>query len=104
MPRLSRATAHHPVKNAPTATRAPLPRERVRSSAHRGNCHPHRRAAGCHFTDPCRQISSLHAELADKPSRLYLWGVIAAMTAAYTAGIAAIGVLLTYLIPQFLHH
>lgn len=41
------------------------------------------------------------AELADKPSRLYLWGVIAAMTAAYTAGI---GVLLTYLIPQLLHH
>jgi hypothetical protein len=30
MPRPSRATAHYLVENAPTATRAPLPRERVR--------------------------------------------------------------------------
>lgn len=42
------------------------------------------------------------AELADKPSRLYMWGVMAAMTAAYTAALAAIGVLLAFL-PQF-HH
>jgi len=33
MPRPSRATAHHVVENAPTETRAPLPRERVRSSS-----------------------------------------------------------------------
>src|ERR1700680_4303969 len=33
MPRPSRATAHHLVEIAPTATPAPLPRERVRSSA-----------------------------------------------------------------------
>jgi hypothetical protein len=32
MPQPSRATAHHVVENAPTETRAPLPRERVRSS------------------------------------------------------------------------
>src|SRR5215471_11406723 len=31
MPRPSRPTAHHVVENAPTETRAPLPRERVRS-------------------------------------------------------------------------
>jgi predicted nuclease with TOPRIM domain len=37
------------------------------------------------------------AELADKPSRLYMWGVMAAMTGAYTAALAAIGVLLAYL-------
>jgi hypothetical protein len=34
------------------------------------------------------------AEVTDKPSRLYMWGVMAAMTTAYTA---AVGVLLTYL-------
>src|SRR6516162_10103735 len=33
MPRPSRATAPHVVENTPTETRAPLPRERVRSSA-----------------------------------------------------------------------
>lgn len=37
------------------------------------------------------------AELAEKPSRLYMWGVMAALTGAYTAALAAIGVLLTYL-------
>jgi predicted metalloprotease with PDZ domain len=37
------------------------------------------------------------AQLADKPSRLYMWGVVAAMTGAYTAALAAVGVLLTYL-------
>jgi hypothetical protein len=37
------------------------------------------------------------AELADKPSRAYMWGVMAAMTGAYTAALPAIGVLLTYL-------
>src|SRR6516225_8245426 len=34
MPQPSRATAHHVVENAPTETRAPLPRERVRSTTH----------------------------------------------------------------------
>src|SRR5215472_10331941 len=33
MPLPSRATAHHVVENAPTETRSPLPRERVRSTA-----------------------------------------------------------------------
>src|SRR6516164_6073303 len=37
MPRPSRATAHHVVENAPTETRAPLPRERVRSSTLSGH-------------------------------------------------------------------
>src|SRR5215831_8658373 len=40
MPLPSRDTAHHLVENAPTETRAPLPRERVRSSAHRGHSTP----------------------------------------------------------------
>jgi L-alanine-DL-glutamate epimerase-like enolase superfamily enzyme len=35
MPPPSRATAHHLVENAPTVTRAPLPRERVRSPVQR---------------------------------------------------------------------
>lgn len=48
------------------------------------------------------ELADLHTALADKPSRLYMWGVMAAMTAAYTAALAAIGVLLTFL-PQF-HH
>ncbi len=47
------------------------------------------------------QLAALNAEMigqfADKPGRLYMWGVIAAMTAAYTAALAAIGILLTYL-------
>src|SRR6516225_1851589 len=34
MPPPSRATACHLVENAPTATRAPFPRERVRSTTH----------------------------------------------------------------------
>ena len=32
-------------------------------------------------------------QLADKPGRLYMWGVMGAMTAAYTAALAVIGVL-----------
>src|SRR5215469_13117386 len=60
MPLPSRATAHHVVENAPTETRAPLPRERVRSAtqsgrsgramasgaiAPNGRCHEDRRTA-----------------------------------------------------------
>jgi hypothetical protein len=41
--------------------------------------------------------AELLVQLADKPGRLYMWGVIAAMTAAYTAALAAIAILLTYL-------
>jgi hypothetical protein len=42
--------------------------------------------------------AEMAAQLADKPSRLYMWGVMAAMmTGAYTAALAAIGVLLSYL-------
>jgi hypothetical protein len=48
------------------------------------------------------ELADLRTELAGKPGRLYMWGVIAAMTAAYTAALAAVGVLLTFL-PQ-LHH
>ena len=43
------------------------------------------------------ELADVRAELADKPSRLYMWGVMAAMTGAYTAALAAVGVLLTYL-------
>jgi hypothetical protein len=41
--------------------------------------------------------AELLPQLADKPSRLYMWGVMAALTGAYTAALAAIGVFLTYL-------
>ncbi len=41
--------------------------------------------------------AEMAAQLAEKPSRLYMWGVMAAMTGAYTAALAAIGVLLSYL-------
>ena len=34
-------------------------------------------------------------QLANKSGRLYMWGVMRAITAAYTAALAAIGVLLT---------
>jgi hypothetical protein len=47
-------------------------------------------------------LGSLRVELANKPSRLYMWGVMAAITGAYTAALAAIGVLLAYL--PVLHH
>src|SRR5215471_2121099 len=47
MPLPSRDTAHHLVENAPTETRAPLPRERVRSSAPRR--HPTSNRAGHAF-------------------------------------------------------
>jgi hypothetical protein len=40
---------------------------------------------------------AIRAELADKPSRPYMWGVMAALTGADTATLAAIGVPLTYL-------
>ena len=47
------------------------------------------------------QLADLKTEtigqLADKPSRLYMSGVIAAMTAASTAALAAMGISLTYL-------
>jgi hypothetical protein len=43
------------------------------------------------------ELAEPRAELADSPSRLYMWGVMAAMTGAYTAALAAVGVLLTYL-------
>jgi hypothetical protein len=43
------------------------------------------------------ELADLRAQLADKPNRLYRWGVMAAMTGAYTAALAAVGVLLTYL-------
>jgi len=52
------------------------------------------------FSDVGNQIGALRTELADKPSRLYMWGVMAAMTAAYTAALAAgaaRAMLLTYL-------
>jgi hypothetical protein len=42
-------------------------------------------------------IGGLRSELADKPNRLYLWGVMAALTGAYTAALAAGAMPLTYL-------
>lgn len=47
--------------------------------------------------DVSDRFGEIGAQLADKPGRLYMWGVMAALTAAYTAALAAIGVLLTYL-------
>lgn len=37
--------------------------------------------------------AELRAELAEKPSRTYLWGVMTALITAYAAGIAIIAVL-----------
>src|SRR6516162_2488106 len=48
MPPPSRATACHLVENAPTATRAPFPRERVRSTAQPGRPDAGRRRTGFH--------------------------------------------------------
>ena len=39
------------------------------------------------------EIGSLRADLADKPGKVYLWGVLTAMVAAYAAGLAALAVL-----------
>ena len=33
------------------------------------------------------------ADLAEKPGKLYLWGVLAALIAAYAAGLAALAIL-----------
>ena len=37
--------------------------------------------------------AELRADLADKPGKLYLWGILAALIAAYAAGLAALAVL-----------
>jgi hypothetical protein len=37
--------------------------------------------------------SDLSSEIADKPGKLYLWGVLAALLAAYAAGLAAIALI-----------
>ena len=39
------------------------------------------------------RFGSLRAELAEKPSKAYLWGVLAALIAAYAAGLAALALL-----------
>jgi len=37
--------------------------------------------------------AELRADLAEKPSRVYLWGVLAALLAAYGCGLAALAIL-----------
>lgn len=37
--------------------------------------------------------SDLGSALADKPGKIYLWGILAALLAAYAAGLAAIAVI-----------
>ena len=39
------------------------------------------------------RFGELRAELAEKPSKAYLWGVLAALIATYAAGLAAFAVL-----------
>jgi len=39
------------------------------------------------------RFGELRAELAEKPSKAYLWGVLAALIAAYAAGLGAFAVL-----------
>ena len=37
--------------------------------------------------------SEMRAELAEKPGKAYLWGVLAVVTTAYAAGLAALAIL-----------
>ncbi len=39
------------------------------------------------------KLSELRAELAEKPGKAYLWGVLAVLLAAYAAGLAAIAII-----------
>lgn len=39
------------------------------------------------------EVAALRADLAEKPSRTYLWGVLAALLAAYGCGLAALAIL-----------
>ena len=39
------------------------------------------------------RFGELRAELAEKPSKAYLWGVLAALIAAYAAGLGALALL-----------
>jgi hypothetical protein len=39
------------------------------------------------------EVAELRADIADKPSRTYLWGVLAALLAAYGCGLAALAIL-----------
>jgi hypothetical protein len=47
------------------------------------------------LSDVRTEIAKLRVAIADKPSRLYMWCVMAAMAGAYTAALAAVGMLLT---------
>ncbi len=38
-------------------------------------------------------FASLRAELADKPSKVYMWGVLTALLTAYACGLAALAIL-----------
>ena len=44
-------------------------------------------------SDLLKEIGAIRAELAEKPSRAYLWGVLAVLVTAYGAGLAAVAVL-----------
>jgi hypothetical protein len=48
-------------------------------------------------TEMTAGLAALRVALADKPGRLYMWGVMAALTGAYTAALAAAALLLTVL-------
>jgi len=39
------------------------------------------------------ELADLRSELADKPGKAYLWGVLAVLIAAYAAGLAGLAVL-----------
>ena len=38
------------------------------------------------------ELAELRAELADKPSKTYMWGVLATLITAYAAGLAALAI------------
>jgi hypothetical protein len=39
-----------------------------------------------------REFAGLRADLADKPSKTYMWGVLTALLAAYACGLAALAI------------
>jgi hypothetical protein len=39
------------------------------------------------------ELAELRAELAEKPSKTYMWGVLTALVTAYAAGLAALAIL-----------
>jgi hypothetical protein len=41
---------------------------------------------------PKAELAELRAELADKPGKTYMWGILAVLITAYAAGLAALAI------------